>query len=156
MFLKQYATKTKKQIYLCNMAKKLTDSERDRMVEVLSEKYKFLLTNDLRNTYDVQSVLIDEIILDNDGSIEEISMEIVLDYLASCDGDSYSIGHMMRRISEDVSDVLYKYVIDNKTFKFTRDESFPVQVSEPFFLTFDYKVDETHLARLWVKYEYGL
>ena len=44
MFLKQYATKTKKQIYLCNMGKKLTDKERDRMIEVLSEKYKFLLS----------------------------------------------------------------------------------------------------------------
>jgi hypothetical protein len=156
LFLKQYDTKTKKQIYLCNMGKKLTDKERDRMIEVLSEKYKFLLSDDLRKSYDVQSVLIDEIILTDDGTLEEINMEIVVDYLGSCDGDSYSIGHMIRRISEDITDTLYKYVVDDKTFKFTKDYSGNVQVSEPFFLSFDYKADEIHLAKLWVKYEYGL
>lgn len=148
--------KTKRQIYLCNMGKKLTEKEVKRMIEVMSEKYKFLLTNDLRKSYDVQMVLIDEIIMNDDGSIVEINMEILLDYLGSCDGDSHSLGYMIRKISEDVTDTLYKYVVDDKTYKFTKDYQGYVIVSEPFFLSFDYKADETHLARLWVKYEYNI
>jgi len=119
LFLKQYDTKTKKQIYLYIMEKK-------------SQEWMDKFRNELM----------------------EISLDINLDYMGGCNGDSYSIAYMITQINNDLRDVLYKFIVDKKTLKFRKASDNDPMLTDGLFIDFIYKIDEKHEAKIYYKYEY--
>ena len=125
----------------------------DKFRNTLGEKYKYILTSELKN-YEVLSCFCDEVILDKDDELMEISLDIHVDFMGGCNGDSYSIGYMINQINDDLRDVLYKFIVDKKTLKFRKASDNDPMLTDGLFIDFIYKIDEKHEAKIYYKYEY--
>lgn len=120
----------------------------------LGEKYKYILISELKN-YEIFKCDCDEVVLNEDDELLEISLEIVLDYLGACDGDAHSLGYMINQINNDIRDVLYRFIVDKKTFKFSKGgKDDDPMLTDGMFMEFIYKLDEKHQAQVWYKFEY--
>lgn len=125
----------------------------DKFRKNLGEKYKYILTSELKN-YELLSCECDEVILDKNDELMEISLDINVDYMGGCNGDSYSIAYMINQINNDLRDVLYKFIVDKKTLKFRKSSDDDPMLTDGLFIDFIYKIDEKHEAKIYYKYEY--
>lgn len=119
----------------------------------IGEKYKYLLMSELKKNYEIFDCKCDEVVLDEDDELQELSLDIHLDYMGSCDGDAHSIGWMINKINDELRDFLYIYTLDSKTFKFSKNNP-ATMLTDGFFYEITYKVDEKHEAKVNYKYEY--
>ncbi len=125
----------------------------DKFRNNLGEKYKYILTSELKN-YELFSCICDEVVVSEKDELLEIGLEIHLDYMGGCNGDSNDIGYMINQMNSDVRDVLYKFIIDKKTFKFRKSSDEDPMLTDGLFLDFIYKIDEKHEGKIYYKYEY--
>lgn len=133
---------------------KFSQEWREKFMKNLSEKYKFLMSSELKN-YDIFEVSVYDVEI-RDEEIEGYEVDVRVDYLGSCDFDAYSISNMMKKVSEEIQDFVYKHHLDPKTFKFTQTDVPSVIVNEPTVLEFKYVADEKHEFYLGVNVRYDI
>ena len=125
----------------------------DKMRNTIGDKYRYLLMSELKN-YDLINCFCDEVVLNEKDELMEISLDIKVDYMGGCNGDSYSIGYMINQMNDDLRDVLYKFIVDKKTLKFRKPSDNDPMLTDGVFIDFTYKIDEKHEATIYYKFEY--
>lgn len=125
--------------------------DRNKVEEVLTDKYRYLFINEFNKIYDLQSVSVD-VELHKD-EISEFSIDFKIDDTRTNHGDAYDIGKMLRDASDYISEFLYKYPVNPKTAKIdTTIQDF--MVNDGLFLEFDYALDEKHIMLVTFRVSY--
>lgn len=125
----------------------------DKLRNTIGDKYRYILMSELKN-YDLINCFCDEVVLDEKDELMEISLDIKVDFMGGCNGDSYSIGYMINQMNDDLRDVLYKFIVDKKTLKFRKASDNDPMLTDGLFIDFTYKLDEKHEATIYYKFEY--
>lgn len=133
---------------------KFSEEWKNNLKEKLADKFKYLFISNMHHFYDLLNIEIIDVIF-HSNKIEEMFIDITLDYNGSCDGDSNSISRMLEKISTDVLDFFYKFQVDPETFKFSSTVNNTI-VNEPFFWKIDFKVEELHQVNIEIRIGYGV
>lgn len=123
-----------------------------KIQDSLSEKYRYLFINDFKRTYEILSLEVIDVELDKE-KITEFSLDLKIDDTSACDGDAPSIGHMLRKVNDDIVEFLYRYPVNPNTGRI--DTTFQdFRVNDGLFLNFDYKLDESHVMDITFRVSY--
>jgi len=134
------------------MSKKYSKEWATDFKKTLEEKYLYLLESELvKLKYEILFFQVDEIIMNGD-RIDEISLDIKVDYLGPCDGEASDLTDMIEKVSNDVHHFFSTWHPDPTTFKMSKKN--PGIVSEPFFLKINYNADELHSFLIYIRLNY--
>lgn len=133
---------------------KFSEEWSNNLKEKLADKFKYLFISNMHHFYDLLNIEISDVVF-HSNKIEEMFIDITLDYNGSCDGDSNSIYRMLEKISTDVLDFFYKFQVDPETFKFSSTVK-NIIVNEPFFWEINFKMDELHKVNIEIRIDYGV
>ena len=82
-----------------------------------------------------------------------MSVDLKIDDTRANDGNSGSIGYMLREANDNIREFLYKYPVNPTNGRIdTKFENFIV--SDGLFLDFEYKLDETHNMTITYRVNY--
>lgn len=133
---------------------KFSEEWSNNLKEKLADKFKYLFISNMHHFYDLLKIEISDIVF-HSNKIEEMFIDLSLDYNGSCDGDWNSISNMIEKISTDVLDFFYKFQVDPETFKFSSTVK-NIIVNEPFFWEINFKMDELHQVNVEIRINYGV
>lgn len=123
-----------------------------KIQESLSEKYRYLFINDFKRTYDLVTLEVVDVEL-NENKITEFSLDVKIDDTRAIDGDASSIGYMLIQANDDIREFLYKYPVNPNNGRIdTTIQDF--MVNDGLFLNFDYKLDESHMMEITFRVSY--
>ena len=120
--------------------------------KTLSEKFLFLITSELK-FYEIKSLEVTDLNFSDKKTILEYGVEVAFDYMGACDGDSYSISNMLKKISDDLHSFFSTHTIDPTNYKFKLNYS-DALVSDPLFLNINYKLDQDHECLVFLRIDY--
>ena len=120
----------------------------------LKTKFEYLLSSEFDSKkYEIKDFFIDDIVSRKNGKIEEISFDITVDYLLSCEGNAYSFCQMTQTVSDDIYNFFRENKINPETYKFQKNA--PGLVLEPIIIDMNFRLDEQHEYKLWVRIDYN-